>query len=72
MAAIRHTLQREIFTPSDEKLLTVCFVSKTYKRKKTSFLCLVTTIDAPGSFILYQVKKNDRNIFKKKAIVVIK
>ncbi|KAK0075438.1 hypothetical protein PV325_011427 [Microctonus aethiopoides] len=66
MAAIRHTLQREIFTPSDEKLLTVCFVSKTYKRKKTSFLCLVTTIDAPGSFILYQVKKNDRNIFKKK------
>lgn len=66
MAAIRHTLQREIFAPSDEKLLSICFVSKTYKKKKTSFLCLVTTIDTPESLILYQVKKNDKNIFKKK------
>ncbi|XP_014297281.1 exocyst complex component 1 isoform X2 [Microplitis demolitor] len=66
MAAIRHTLQREIFTPSDEKLLSVCFVSKTYKKKKTSFLCLTTTTDVPGTFIIYQIKKNDRNIFKKK------
>lgn len=66
MAAIRHTLQREVFTPSDEKLLSVCFVCKTYKKKKTSFLCLATTIDTPGSLLLYQVKKNDKNVFKKK------
>lgn len=67
MAAIRHTLQREVFTPSDEKLLSVCFVSKTYKRKKTSFLCLATSTDSPGSnLLLYQVKKNDKNVYKKK------
>ncbi|XP_043276360.1 exocyst complex component 1 [Venturia canescens] len=67
MAAIRHTLQREVFTPSDEKLLSVCFVSKTYKRKKTSFLCLATSTDSPDStLLLYQVKKNDKNVYKKK------
>ncbi|CAG5073992.1 Similar to Sec3: Exocyst complex component 1 (Drosophila melanogaster) [Cotesia congregata] len=66
MAAIRHTLQREIFTPSDEKLLSVCFVSKSYKKKKTSFLCLVTTIDVPETLMIYQIKKNDKNVFKKK------
>lgn len=67
MAAIRHTLQRQVFTPSDEKLLSVCYVSKAYKRKKTSFLCLATSIDSPGtSLMLYQVKKNDKNVYKKK------
>ncbi|XP_053987113.1 exocyst complex component 1 [Hylaeus volcanicus] len=66
MAAIRHTLQREVFTPSDEKLLSVCYVSKAYKKKKMSFLCLTTTTDTPPSLLLYQVKKNDKNIFKKK------
>ncbi|XP_034172615.1 exocyst complex component Sec3 [Osmia lignaria lignaria] len=66
MAAIRHTLQREVFTPSDEKLLSICYVSKAYKKKKTSFLCLTTTTDTPSALLLYQVKKNDKNIFKKK------
>lgn len=66
MAAIRHTLQREVFTPSDEKLLSVCYVSKAYKKKKMSFLCLATTTDTPGSLILYQIKKNDKNVYKKK------
>lgn len=66
MAAIRHTLQREVFTPSDEKLLSVCYVSKAYKKKKMSFLCLTTTPDSPSSLLLYQVKKNDKNVFKKK------
>lgn len=66
MAAIKHTLQREIFTPNDEKLLSVCHVSKAYKKKKTSFLCLVSTLDNLESMILYQVKKSDKNVFKKK------
>ncbi|XP_076177753.1 exocyst complex component Sec3 isoform X2 [Ptiloglossa arizonensis] len=66
MAAIRHTLQREVFTPSDEKLLSVCYVSKAYKKKKMSFLCFITTTDTPPSLLLYQVKKNDKNVFKKK------
>ncbi|XP_076750967.1 exocyst complex component Sec3 [Xylocopa sonorina] len=66
MAAIRHTLQREVFTPNDEKLLSVCYVSKAYKKKKMSFLCLTTTTDSPSTLLLYQVKKNDKNVFKKK------
>ncbi|XP_076297981.1 exocyst complex component Sec3 [Lasioglossum baleicum] len=66
MAAIRHTLQREVFTPGDEKLLSVSYVSKAYKKKKMSFLCLTTTTDTPPSLLLYQVKKNDKNVFKKK------
>ena len=66
MPAIRHTLQREIFTPNDEKILSVCSVRKAYKKKKTSFLCLTSVIDTPGSFFLHQVKKSDKNVFKKK------
>ncbi|XP_033220438.1 exocyst complex component 1 [Belonocnema kinseyi] len=66
MPAIRHTLQREIFTPNDEKILTVCSVRKAYKKKKMSFLCLTSVNDTPGSFFLHQVKKSDKNVFKKK------
>lgn len=66
MPVIRHTLQREIFTPNDEKILTVCSVRKAYKKKKTSFLCLTSVNDTPGSFFLHQVKKSDKNVFKKK------
>ncbi|CAL7945780.1 unnamed protein product [Xylocopa violacea] len=31
-----------------------------------SFLCLTTTTDSPSTLLLYQVKKNDKNVFKKK------
>lgn len=65
MAAIRHTLQKEVFSSSDEKILSICFVSKAYKKKKTSFLCLVVTSDNEN-FTLYQVKKTDKNVYKKK------
>lgn len=69
MTALRHTVQRElqkeVFSPSDEKLLCVCHVSKAYKKKK-SFLCLTTALDNPGVPVLYQVKRNDKNVFKKK------
>lgn len=66
MAAIRHTLQREIFTPNDEKILNICSVRKAYKKKKTSFLCLTAVTDTPDSYFLHQVKKSDKNVFKKK------
>ena len=67
MAATKHTLQREIFTNSDEKILSICHVSKTYKKKKTSFLCLVSTMDVPETFLIYQVKRSsDKSAFKKK------
>lgn len=67
MAATRHTLQREIFNVSDEKILSICRVSKAYKKKKTSFLCLISTVHTPETFILYQVKQSsDKSVFKKK------
>lgn len=67
MAATRHTLQREIFTLSDEKIISICRVSKAYKKKKTSFLCLVSSLDSPETYTIYQVKSsNDKSGFKKK------
>ncbi|XP_014236902.1 exocyst complex component 1 isoform X2 [Trichogramma pretiosum] len=67
MAATRHTLQREIFSLSDEKLLSICHVSKAYKKKKTSFLCLVSTMDIPETHVVYQVKRSsEKSALKKK------
>jgi hypothetical protein len=67
MAATRHTLQREIFTINDEKILSICHVCKAYKKKKSSFLVLVSTTDIPETFIVHEVKRNnDKSIFKKK------
>ena len=41
MAAIRHSLQQELFRPNDEALYSVVNVAKVGggKKKKTSFLC---------------------------------
>ncbi|KAJ8682053.1 hypothetical protein QAD02_017845 [Eretmocerus hayati] len=67
MAATRHTLQKEIFSFSDEKILSICRVSKAYKKKKTSILCLVSTSDTPETYIVYQVKKSsEKSAYKKK------
>lgn len=66
MAAIRHTLQRDVFQPNDEHLLAVVHVSKLLKKKKTSFLCIAITTEKPICVTIYQVKKTDKNVFKKK------
>ena len=39
MAAIKHTLQREVFLPAEERLIAVVYVTKVGKKKKGSFLC---------------------------------
>jgi hypothetical protein len=39
MAAIKHTLQREVFLPCEERLIAVVHVTKPGKKKKASFLC---------------------------------
>lgn len=66
MAAIRHTLQKDVFKPLEERLLSVCHVSKLLKKKKISFLCIVTTTKAPIDITICQIKQNDKNQFKKK------
>ena len=39
MTAIKHSLQRDIFTPNDERLLSIVNVCKAGKKKKNCFLC---------------------------------
>jgi hypothetical protein len=55
MAAIRHTLQRDVFQPNDEHLLAVVHVSKLLRKKKTSFLCIAVTTEKPICVTIYQV-----------------
>ena len=55
MAAIRHTLQKEVCDPSEEQLLGLLHVNKPGKRKKTSFLCAVITKEKPVNALIHQV-----------------
>ncbi|XP_071451140.1 exocyst complex component 1 isoform X2 [Hetaerina americana] len=66
MATIRHALQREVFKPCEESLLSFVNVSKLLKKKKTSFLCITSTNQKPTTIHIHQVKKTDKNTFKKK------
>ena len=55
MAAIRHSLQKEVCDLSDEQLLGVLHVTKPGKKKKTSFLCAVITKEKPVNALVHQV-----------------
>ena len=44
MTAIKHALQRDIFTPNDERLLSIVNVCKAGKKKKNCFLCATGTV----------------------------
>lgn len=68
MTAIKHTLQREVFLPSEERLISVVHVTKEGKKKKACFLCAAVTTEKPVQASLYQVKKaeKEREGFKKK------
>lgn len=66
MAAIRHSLQKEVCDPSEEQLLGLLHVTKPGKKKKTSFLCAVISKEKPINALVHQIKKGDRESFKKK------
>eukprot|EP00112_Aurelia_sp_Birch-Aquarium-sp1_P011123 Seg2346.6 transcript_id=Seg2346.6/GoldUCD/mRNA.D3Y31 product="Exocyst complex component 1" protein_id=Seg2346.6/GoldUCD/D3Y31 len=68
MAAIRHSLQQELFRPNDEALYSVVNVAKVGggKKKKTSFLCAAVTKEKPFQVNVYKVQKSDKEVFKKK------
>jgi len=68
MAAIRHTLQQDLFRPNDEALYSVVNVAKpgTGKKKKTSFLCAAVTKEKPFQVNIYKVQKSDKEVYKKK------
>lgn len=55
MATI-HMLQREVLNPTEERLLAIVHVKKAYKKKKSSFLCLVVSCVTPITVSIYQVR----------------
>lgn len=66
MAGIKYLLQKEIFDTTNERILSVCNVQKLYKKKRNSYLCVVT---AARTFpTLVQVKQNDKGIYRKKRV----
>jgi len=73
MAAIRHTLQQDLFRPNDEALYSVVNVAKpgTGKKKKTSFLCAAVTKEKPFQVNIYKVQKSDKEVYKKKTDMAI-
>ncbi|XP_035207311.1 exocyst complex component 1-like [Stegodyphus dumicola] len=66
MAAIRHSLHKEVFLPNDERLVGVVNVAKASKKKKTAFLCLAVNNEKPSIITISQVKKSDKEGYKKK------
>ncbi|XP_049783051.1 exocyst complex component 1 [Schistocerca cancellata] len=66
MSSVRRILQRELFQPSDEQLVAVVHVSKPMKKKKIHLLCITVSKEKPFSVAIHQVKKTDKNAYKKK------
>ena len=68
MAAIRHALQRDVFTSKDERLLGVVHVTKNgkSKSKKNNFLCLAVTSEQPVQVYICVVKKGSRKVSRDK------
>ncbi|XP_077440992.1 exocyst complex component 1 isoform X4 [Vanacampus margaritifer] len=58
MTAIKHALQRDIFTPNDERLLGIVNVCKAGKKKKNCFLCATVTTERPVQVKVVKVKKS--------------
>ncbi|XP_053314517.1 exocyst complex component 1 isoform X2 [Spea bombifrons] len=65
MTAIKHALQRDIFTPNDERLLSIVNVCKAGKKKKNCFLCATATTERPVNVKVVKVKKSDKGDFYK-------
>ncbi|XP_065184544.1 exocyst complex component 1-like [Sycon ciliatum] len=70
MAAIRHILQKDVFTPAEERLVGVVSVTKHGQKRKagnTVFLCATVTNEKPQSAAVHKVKKTaDKDSYKKK------
>lgn len=65
LANIKHILQKELFDISDERLISVCTVTKTYKKKKACYLCLSisasVTSSSPKTVVFSQVKPTEKD-----------
>jgi hypothetical protein len=63
MAGVKYILQKEVF--EDERILSVCNVNKLVKKKKTSYLCIISS-SKPLAVSLCQVKQHEKGVYKKK------
>lgn len=65
LANIKHVLQKELFNSSNERILSVCTVTKTFKKKKTCYLCIVSTPPRTNVTIC-QIKQYEKGEYKRK------
>lgn len=61
LANIKHILQKEHFNNNDEKVLSVCTVTKTLKKKKPSYLCIASTPGPHSVISISQLKQYERD-----------
>ncbi|XP_050098632.1 exocyst complex component 1 [Anopheles aquasalis] len=65
-AGIKYIFQKDIFDALDERIISVCNVSKLLKKKKTSYLCIVQTSKPSIVVSVCQIKQHDKGVYKKK------
>uniref|UniRef100_A0AAG5DWE7 Exocyst complex component Sec3 PIP2-binding N-terminal domain-containing protein n=1 Tax=Anopheles atroparvus TaxID=41427 RepID=A0AAG5DWE7_ANOAO len=65
-AGIKYIFQKEVFDALDERIISVCNVSKFLKRKKSSYLCIVSTTKPSVLVSVCQIKQYDKGAYKKK------
>lgn len=65
MSGTKFELQKQVFEGTKERLHAVVGVTKTSRKKKTSFLCLTGSIERPIRFTIYVVKQTEKG-FKRK------
>lgn len=66
MAGIKYNLQKEVFDKTNEKLISISSVYDLSRKKKNSYLCILSSINPPTSFTICQVKQYDKGLYKKK------
>lgn len=63
MAGIKYILQKEIFEGDDERILSLCNVTELYKKKKNSYLVIVSK---KTRISVLQVKQYEKGVYKRK------
>ncbi|XP_075160765.1 exocyst complex component Sec3 [Haematobia irritans] len=69
LANIKHVLQKELFNGCGERLLSVVTVTKTFKKKRACYLCVVTTpppVPVVSVCLVKQAEQKDGEYKKKR------
>jgi hypothetical protein len=73
MAALRHSLQRELFSPSEERLVGLVHVTSVGKKKKAlpCFLCVAVTPDQSIGAVIYKVNLSIIYLHQQKVFIIL-